>query len=250
MPFDSSDAQQAAILPSPTTEPTSRLIAPWWHTVLLIALLLGASYGQANRLSGVVERHGRLPLYISSIVVEWVVVAFIWFGVRRRMTLRELVGGKWQTPEDFLVDVAIAAGTWLVFVLIGGTLAYALHLTSPEKMKELRQGIDFLIPRSGLETAIYISLCVTAGFCEEVIFRGYFQRQFALAAGSTAVGILVQAALFGGGHGYEGWQRMVIIAAMGILLGSVAAWRKSLRPGMMMHTGQDLLAGIASRFVK
>jgi membrane protease YdiL (CAAX protease family) len=59
--------------------------------------------------------------------------------------------------------------------------------------------------------------------------------------------VLVQAALFGGGHGYEGWQRMVIIAAMGLLLGSVAAWRQSLRPGMMMHAGQDIAAGLLNK---
>lgn len=247
MPIDSPEAPQAVIVPPARQQ--FRLIAPWWHTVLLIALLLGASYGQANSLSGSVERNGRLPLYISSIIVEWVVVAFIWLGVRRRTTLRELVGGKWQTFEDVLLDVAIAGGTWLTFVLIAGGLAYALHLTSPEKMKQLRQGIDFLIPRSGLETAFYVLLVMTAAFCEELIFRGYFQKQFALAARSTIVGVMVQAALFGSGHGYEGWQRMLIIAAMGILLGSVAAWRKSLRPGMIMHGWQDLLAGIASRFV-
>jgi membrane protease YdiL (CAAX protease family) len=247
MPIDSSEAPQTALLPPIDQAPS--LIAPWWHTALLIALLLGASYGQANTLSGVVARNGRLPLYISSIVVEWVVVGFIWLGVRRRTTLRDLVGGRWQTFEDVLLDVAIAGGTWLTFVLIAGTLAYAMHLTAPEKIKELRHGIDFLIPRSTVETAVYVALSLTAGFCEEIIFRGYFQKQFALAARSSAIGVLAQAALFGGGHGYEGWQRMLIIAAMGILLGSVAAWRNSLRPGMIMHSWQDLLAGIAGRFV-
>jgi membrane protease YdiL (CAAX protease family) len=247
MPIDSSEAQQTVILP-PTTQAPG-LIAPWWHTALLIALLLGASYGQANTLSGMVARNGRLPLYISSIIVEWVVLSFIWLGVRRRTTLRDLVGGKWQTFEDVLLDVAIAGGTWLTFVLVAGTLAYAMHLTGPEKIKELRRGIDFLIPRSVIETAVYVALSLTAGFCEELIFRGYFQKQFALATRSSAIGVLAQAALFGGGHGYEGWERMVIIAAMGILLGSVAVWRKSLRPGMIMHSWQDLLAGIASRLL-
>jgi hypothetical protein len=37
---------------------------------------------------------------------------------------------------------------------------------------------------------------------------------------------------------------MVLIAAYGCLFGILAAWRKSLRPGMMAHAWQDLLSGI------
>jgi len=41
---------------------------------------------------------------------------------------------------------------------------------------------------------------------------------------------------------------MLLVAIMGVLLGVLAWWRKNLRPGMMAHAWQDLLAGWASRF--
>src|SRR5205085_1891491 len=84
-------------------------IAPWWHTAVLVIMLLAVSMGQAHALGRVIERHSRISLYVSTMAFEWVMVAFIWMGVRRRgIRLRELVGGKWKAPEDALLDVAIA----------------------------------------------------------------------------------------------------------------------------------------------
>jgi len=89
---------------------------------------------------------------------------------------------------------------------------------------------------------------VTAGFCEEIIFRSYFQKQFAALAKSAVVGIVVQGLIFGGSHAYEGWQKMVQIAVFGFLFGVLAWWRKSLRPGMMTHFAQDSVAGVFGRW--
>lgn len=236
--------------PAPNPTSTRKLIAPWWHTLLLIIILLGLSAGQANKLSNTVERHGKIPLYISTIVVEWILVGIIWLAVRKRgLGLKELIGGRWSAPEDALLDLAIAAGAWLVVAALAVAIAYILKLNEPQKIKEMRNAIDFLVPHSALELGLWVALSVTAGFCEEIIFRGYFQRQFSAITGSALAGVFLQAVLFGGGHGYEGWQRMIIIVMLGFIFGLVAWWRKSLRPVMMAHAWQDLLAGIGSRLL-
>ncbi|MGA3212885.1 MAG: CPBP family intramembrane glutamic endopeptidase, partial [Terriglobales bacterium] len=103
-------------------------------------------------------------------------------------------------------------------------------------------------PRSGLEVFLFLALCLTAGICEEIIFRGYLQRQFSAWGHTAVVGIVLQSLLFGSSHGYEGATRMLLIAAEGALLGLVAYWRKSLRPGMFAHSAQDAIAGVALRF--
>src|SRR4051794_28007665 len=97
----------------------ARLIAPWWHTTLLIVIMLAASAGQANRLGAMVQIQGRLLLYATTIGVEWILVGFIWIAVRRRgLKLRDLIGGRWNSPEDGMLDVAIAAGFWIASLLI------------------------------------------------------------------------------------------------------------------------------------
>jgi len=166
-----------------------------------------------------------------------------------RTRISELIGGRWATPEAALLDIAVAVGFYISAIFVLGGLAYAMGMANPAKTHELKKQIEFLIPHSALETTIWIAVAATAGFCEEVIFRGYFQRQIGAIAGSIWLGILFQGIVFGASHGYEGPQRMVLIAVYGLMFGILAHWRKSLRPGMMAHFMWDTISGILARFV-
>jgi membrane protease YdiL (CAAX protease family) len=88
-----------------------------------------------------------------------------------------------------------------------------------------------------------LGLSATGGFCEELIFRGYLAQQFRTWTGNRAFGIVLQAVAFGLAHGYYR-KVMVVIMVHGCLLGLLAYWRKSLRPGMLAHGLQDVLGGI------
>jgi len=52
-----------------------------------------------------------------------------------------------------------------------------------------------------------------------------------------------KALLFGASHGYQGAAACAKITILGALYGSLAPWRKGLRPGMMAHAGSDILSG-------
>jgi membrane protease YdiL (CAAX protease family) len=95
--------------------------------------------------------------------------------------------------------------------------------------------------------ALWVMLALTAGICEEILFRGYLQRQFAALTKSTAAGLVLQGLAFGAAHGYQGVKYMCIIAVYGCLFGLLAIWRHSLRPGMMAHFIQDSVGGLAGR---
>jgi hypothetical protein len=83
-------------------------------------------------------------------------------------------------------------------------------------------------------------LTITAGICEETIFRGYLQQQFTGWTKSAALGIALQGIVFGGYHAPLGLVSVITNAVGGALLyGTLAAWRRSLRPGMIAHTLND-----------
>lgn len=219
-------------------------IAPLWHTLLLVGFILGFSYLGANSKQAMGQAH-REFLYLSTIIVEWIMFAYVFWSIRsaKRTTVREVIGGRWETPEDFLIDIAIAAGFWVVAILILAGLGFALGLSGPGKAEEAKKVLSFLAPQTLRQGLLFALLCVTAGFCEEFIFRGYFQRQFAAAARNTYVGIFASAIVFGSGHGYEGVKRMLLIAVYGTMFGLLAHFRKSLRPGMMAHAWHDGFTG-------
>jgi hypothetical protein len=56
---------------------------------------------------------------------------------------------------------------------------------------------------------------LSAGFCEELVFRGYLQRQFHAATGNVVVAVALQAIVFGLVHTYQGWKPVLVITVLG-----------------------------------
>jgi uncharacterized protein len=98
--------------------------------------------------------------------------------------------------------------------------------------------------------SMWILLSVTAGICEETVFRGYLQRQFMALTKSVPIGILLSAVAFGAAHSYQGLAGAARIGLQGALLGILANWRKSVRPGMIAHAWGDAFAGALARLLK
>jgi membrane protease YdiL (CAAX protease family) len=238
-----------------------RLLAPWWHTLIIIAILVSLSITQAHRLDALTQRHSHLPTYISTMVYEWIMVGIVWLGIRGRgIRLRDLVGGRWKSFEDVLLDVGIALGFWISLLLIIAAVRFAMGditfdpAKDMEHAKETWKRLGFLAPQGMRDIIFFAALSATAGFCEELLFRGYLQKQFHAATRSPIAGIVLQGFLFGMAHGYQGLKGMVLITVLGILLGTVAFWRRSLRPGMITHAWLDFSSGLLlrqlSRFVQ
>jgi membrane protease YdiL (CAAX protease family) len=186
---------------------------------------------------------GRAFGYVLVIIFEWALVAFIWFGASQRgIQMADLVGGSWTRPIHILRDIAIAIGFLIVSAGVLSGLDYFLK-TAPN------QAIRNLLPRGPIEVVLFLATSLTAGFCEELIYRGYFQRQFTALMHSVASGIALQAIAFALGHGYQGWRFVVLITVLAAMLGLLAHWRRSLRPGMIAHALQDGVTGIVAAHV-
>lgn len=152
------------------------------------------------------------------------------------MRLRDLVGGRWATPTAVIKDIALGAGLWAVWI----GLMNAHILGGPNAAQKL-------LPQGILESLAWLPLALSAGFCEELAFRGYLQKQFQAITGSAWWAVLIQALVFGIGHLYEGVGAVARITLFGALFGLFALWRKSLRPGMIAHAWSDIFGAIIFR---
>jgi CAAX protease family protein len=230
----------------PDVEPSSHV--PYWHTIVLVLVLLALSVLNAGIARGGIPAHSQLRIYLVTIVYEWLLTAYIWWGLRRSGgTLRELIGGRWEDLGDFLLDFAIAGGTWIAAMMALALLAFAMGMGRGGDLEQARRQIGFLVPQTTLEMVAWVGLSATAGFCEEILFRGYLQMQFTHLLRSRWVALPIVSILFGLGHGYEGFRRMVLIALLGFFFGVLSLARKSLRPAMMAHTMQDTISGLLLR---
>jgi len=223
-----------------------RPVAPWWHTGLLLGLFVAMAIGGARYQGAALSQpaaqaeHPRVaPLYLGLLLMEWALLYYVWKGGLRRagVRMRDLVGGRWSGPRDVLRDIVLALAVWGVWKGLSLVSAPAL---GPDRAAS----IDQMLPRGPIEIPLWIALSITAGICEEVVFRGYLQRQFEALTGSRGLAWLLQAAVFGISHGYQGVMACLRIAAYGGLFGLLALWRRSLRPGMLAHALTDVLAGL------
>jgi hypothetical protein len=255
--FDPNTGQPVTSLSTTPDQPGKKLLAPVWHTIVIVAIVLCNSFFTARITSHLsphdissVSEKGRIIQYSFTVVSELILLGLVAFGLRlKKKKLRDIIGGRWATAEEFLIDVLIAAGFWIVSALILGGLGYLLGLAKGSQLDDTKRLLQMLGPHTGLGLLIWVALSCTAGFVEEVVFRGYLQLQFAALSGNAIVGLIASAVIFGAGHGYEGTRRMVLIAVYGSLFGTLAHFRKSLRPGMMAHAWHDSLVGFAMRYV-
>lgn len=218
-------------------------VAPAWHTVVVLLVLLGFSTLGAYKASlPGIKTHSRIPGYIVAMIMEWGLTGFIWYAAKRRgRRMRDLIGGRWASFTDFIRDFGIGNAFMLVCGFgLTGVLTHLLQAKTPP-------GVRNLLPQGLAEIVVYLLLAATAGFCEELIFRGYLQRQFTAWTHAASAGIVLQGIVFGAAHGYQGWKQMVTISVYGITFGLLAMWRRSLRPGMIAHFLQDGIGGILGR---
>ncbi len=220
-------------------------IGSYRYTAILVAIFVvlaagGARFQRASEpgTAAAVEHPSVVPIYLTLIAGEWALVLFVWKrGLRNSETrLRDLIGGRWGRWQEVARDIALALLAWIAWVgiqrgfdLWGG----ADHARS----------VGGFLPQGPGEVILWIALSLSAGFCEEIVFRGYLQRQFAALTRSQPGGICLQGLLFGIAHGYQGVGAMLRILLYGLLFGALAHWRKSLRPGMAAHAWSDIYSG-------
>jgi hypothetical protein len=222
----------------------------WFVGFLLIAagtVALGVLAQKAATASGaapaqMASHHQAVPIYLTAMFMDWALLYYCWGGVRRRGgSFWALAGGRWTSWRSVGLDLAIAVPFW--FIWEGA--AYGVHwlLTLGAMGTGSAKTVDSLLPQSLLEVIVWIATCLTAGICEEMVFRGFVQHQLHGLTGSLPAAVLGQGVIFGLFHAYQGWRNVVVISVLGVLFGMLAAWRQNLRINIMTHAWTDFWEG-------
>lgn len=172
-----------------------------------------------------------------------------------------LVMGVWYYSEGSLVGIGLGWGNVpydlaAVLVLSGFLFLYLLDLFleagNTDSREETRQSFKKMgfMPATATQFLNFIFLAVAAGFCEEVIYRGfmitYLQNLLGTGLAATTAILVLPAVAFGFGHFYQGGKAVLKIILMAILFGFFYLRTNTLWPLMLLHTAIDIVGGLMS----
>jgi uncharacterized protein len=209
-------------------------IAPAWHTCCLLAILAVFSVLSAYlRMGSAAPRVSHLLLFPVVMAFEWTTFFFaLW---RSNRAFADYLARAVRNSRALLLDVPIALLLSAISFLLEPAMARILGQTG-------WASLGGMYPRNALETVLWIAMALSAGVCEEAIFRGYLQQQFSAWTGRVSVGVLVQAVCFGLAHAYQARKNIALIFVLGCIFGIFAVWRKGLRANMIAHALVDVLS--------
>jgi membrane protease YdiL (CAAX protease family) len=228
---------------APTPVPRPEPIAHLAHTIVfLFILLLTTLYGHLHSTPAIVQSTPHITRYISSMLYEWLLLGAVVAGIYHRGTFFDAA----LFPRIPSLAVSFARGIAIYLLGLFAILAVgaALYYTPLRGLRN-EAVLHALLPQTIPQLGVWFLVSLTAGICEELVFRGYLLQQFIAWTGRPVLSVLLSGLIFGSIHLYEGLGAILPIAALGIVFGLVVVrFRGDLRAVILAHTLQDFLTGL------
>jgi uncharacterized protein len=222
---------------------------PWDFVFIFLVLLIVVPWRGWVRLQRLlalphISGRERIFLYVTSIATQWIITAVVaWRAFARGLTFLEL--GLKLRPFAGLLLAGILGG-----VLIGIAHWFNLRRVGRSKnpaVEKIRALAAKIFPHSDKEALIFVCLAITAGICEEFIYRGFVFAALAHLSLPPWGILLVSSVMFGLAHAYQGRSGMVGTLVLGTVFGFVRILYDSVVPVVFWHAAVDIVAGYAGK---
>jgi uncharacterized protein len=182
----------------------------------------------------------RVRAYRRIALVSWALtfgMLAIWLSAGR--DLRSL-GLAFDPGPRALIGAAVA-------VLLSGLLVLQMIVVqrSPEKLDQVLEqleSVESVLPHNARELRAFGWLSITAGVCEELLYRGYLIAYFTAfvdwwpAAGLAAIAFALA-------HAYQGATGVLKTGAVGVIMGTLYLLSGSIWGPMLLHAMVDITSG-------
>jgi hypothetical protein len=179
----------------------------------------------------------------------WMIM--LWTLVAAGVGLWMLKGRSWASlgliiPHGWRLLVAI--GMVMLPVLNSARTVTKVMRSKRPKLVKMHDHSEKMAPHTGSELGWFVALSLSAGFCEEFLFRGYLIWAFQPVVGlwgAAAFSVVV----FAAAHAYQGIKGVLATGVVGILLTVVVLVFKSLLPAIALHAFVDIGQGLVAWLV-
>ena len=225
--------------------------------VVWMTVVSGGEYRALKEAIANGDLRARSRYYVRIIVFEWVsaLLAFVALEFDRlnftaaplalgeTPIFRWLLSQRGELNSGFLVGAGVGMTIGLVAISIVAIRARRRGATQRQAAPWWRKVMpDFtaLIPSTARERLIFVVVAISAGVCEEVVFRAWLLSTLH-RIGLTGTGlVLVAAGLFGVAHAYQGVAGVLSTALAGFILCALYIMTGTLLAPIVLHTLIDL----------
>lgn len=213
---------------------------------LLVALLIVCLFPilDRGRVANLRDKPGeaeRLTLYRHSVLAMWFATAAA-LAVEtgwQPMRVMPASAGPWIDAYRVWFDVIVAVICAGFLVIVGQGLLCATSAARRRAVVPAFARLAYLLPASRRERRWWIVLSLSAGICEELLYRGYLLH-FLDAQVGLGMAWLLSSLAFGCAHLYQGWQGVASTTLTGVVFGALAIGTGNLALPIAAHVLVDL----------
>lgn len=173
---------------------------------------------------------------VGTIMIQWMMFLLLYVATYREQTFLRGLG----LTSFRAIDIAWAVTFLLVANLILTGLAWVLAQWGMPMPGE----IQFLIPKDTTGRIVWVMVSATAGFCEEIAFRGYLMTRLRILGKTKSwlMPVVVSSLTFGILHAYQSLPGVIILTVYGAMFALLYIRTRSLWPCIIAHFFQDFTA--------
>jgi len=224
---------------------TALVMAQHLLALILIAIAPIVDHYDIKKLKAGTDPKRKWHYYRKTIVALWVLaaVACVAVGFRPLFTINARAEGvSWLSANSWArFVVAGVIGALLVLVLLPAVQAIWNEKVRAKYTKATKFA-RFFLPVTVEERRWFAPLSISAGVCEEVLFRGFLLRYFHAFPFhlELMLALVVSSIVFGVAHLYQGIRGVIETAVMGFLFGMIFLLTGSLLVPIVVHAVIDL----------
>ena len=187
----------------------------------------------------------KLPYYRQAIAVLWILAAIAAWATNMRVFVvhRSAAGIPWLLGSPTTKVIAgILLTLFFAAALLPGIRGARSSKTRQAYVREYRRALAFFLPDTAKDIRWFSVLCVSAGICEEILFRGFLMPYLHRGPWllSWTLALVVTSIGFGLNHLYQGPSGVFSTALAGLAFGIVFLLTGNLILPILLHIAVDL----------
>ena len=185
----------------------------------------------------------KFTIYWWNILAAWTLtITAAWIGARNGVTLADL-GEQAGNLRRVFVTLGVVAAAVTVLTFVSRQQNKKPGAAARVKESAGRLGEDPAV--TGRERKVFVIVALTAGLCEEFLYRGWLLHFLGAALGSVWFGLILSSFAFGFAHIYQGRGGMVGTTLLGAVFGVIYLVCGGLLLPQALHAAMDLWNGIS-----